>query len=99
MKPVSPRFRFFDGSAPSVSSQPNNRRGAAPPVSPHAFIAVINASEPKSLITRFMLYASMCKLIGETPLQVDDGGELKVVDVGDRSSPPVTNLDRYFQRS
>lgn len=40
-----------------------HRKGSTTPYGSHARIAVITASEPSSLITRFMLYASTCKLI------------------------------------
>ena len=40
-----------------------HRKGSTTPYGPHALIAFITASEPSSLITRFMLYASTCKLI------------------------------------
>jgi hypothetical protein len=38
-------------------------KGSTTPFWHHACIAVISASEPSNLITRFMLYASTCKLI------------------------------------
>jgi len=63
-KPGSAQVAAFSIAATRTSNHSRtDRKGSITPYGPHALIAFITASEPSSLITRFMLYASTCKLI------------------------------------
>ena len=63
-KPVSDQGAAFRLRQPDRQITADHIANAQqPPYGRYARIAFITASEPSSLITRFMLYASTCKLI------------------------------------
>jgi len=63
-KPVSDRGAAFRLRQPERRITADHiARAQQPPYGRYARIAFITASGPSSLITRFMLYASTCKLI------------------------------------